>query len=120
MPRILVLDDEPLISMMLAVWLEELECETLGPAHSLAAALKLLEHTIPDGAILDVSLGNNENCYPVARALIDRGVPFAIATGYDSVDLDQRYVPELVLSKPYDFAAVKTAVVKLVARVPKP
>jgi CheY-like chemotaxis protein len=118
MPRILVLDDEPMISMMLEGWLTELDCETVGPAHSLSAALKLLEHVTPDGAILDVSLGNNENCYPVARVLLDRGVPFAIATGHDSKDVDPRYMPELVLSKPFDFAAVKAAVMKLIDRVP--
>jgi len=116
MPRILVLDDEPMIAMMLEDWLTELGCEIIGPAYSLRAALDLLEREIPDGAVLDVSLRNDENCYPVAKILLERGIPFALVTGHDSVDLDVRYMPELVLSKPFDFAAVKAALAKLIAQ----
>jgi CheY-like chemotaxis protein len=119
MPRILVLDDEPMIAMMLEEWLTDLDCEIVGPAYSLSAALELLEHETPDGAILDVSLRNNENCYPVAKALLERGIPFALATGHDAVDLDPRYVPELMLSKPFDYASVKAVVMKLIEAQPR-
>ncbi len=62
MPRILVLDDEPLISMMVEElismmveeWLTELGCETVGPANSVPNALGLINGTAIDGAILDV------------------------------------------------------------------
>jgi CheY-like chemotaxis protein len=87
-PRILVLEDEPLIAMMLQGWLEEIDCETIGPAHTVQSALDLLQGARPDGALLDVSLQHGEKCYPVASDLRDRRVPFAFLTGYAAEDVD--------------------------------
>jgi CheY-like chemotaxis protein len=116
MARILVLDDEPLISMMVEAWLSELGYETVGPAASVRTALGLIElGTELDGAILDVSLCNEE-CYRVADALRDRGVPFAFATGHGMNGVADRFKDALVLSKPFDFEAVKGLVTKLLDR----
>jgi CheY-like chemotaxis protein len=80
MTRILVLDDEPLISLMLQDWLVKLGCETVGPASSMTDALNLISHGALDAAILDLSLSDGDS-YPVAAALRDRHIPFAFATG---------------------------------------
>ena len=71
MPRILVVDDEPLISMLVENWLDELGCEVVGPARSVADGLALAGGQL-DGAILDVNLGG-DTCYPLANALRARG-----------------------------------------------
>jgi CheY-like chemotaxis protein len=113
MPRILVLDDEPLIAMMLRDWLEELGCETLGPAHSVGSALAFIAGDPLDAAILDVSLGH-ENCYPVADALMKLGIPMAFATGHGGQEIDPRFKDALVLSKPFGFEAVKRVVDRLI------
>ena len=112
MPRILVLDDEPMISMMVQDWLTELECETVGPAHTVRSALDFVDAVVLDGALLDVSLGNEE-CYPVADALHDHGVPFAFATGYGDRGLPDRFKDALILSKPFNFEAVRGIIGKL-------
>jgi YesN/AraC family two-component response regulator len=52
MPRVLLLDDEPLITMLLEDILEQLGYEIVGPAHTVAVALGLIEATPPDAAIL--------------------------------------------------------------------
>ena len=109
MPRILVVDDEPLIAAMLREWLEELGCEAAGPVQSVSRALDLIAGVELDGAILDVSLGR-ENCYPVADALRERGIPFAFVTGYGSQGIDSRYQEAIVLAKPFRFEAVKKVV----------
>lgn len=109
MRRILVLDDEPLIAMLIQEWLAELGCETLGPAGSVAAALDLIEDTALDGAILDVSLGG-ENCYSVADVLHQRQVPFAFATGRDAGAIDGRFQGALLLPKPFDLDAIRRVV----------
>ena len=70
MARILVVDDEPLISAMTEDWLSELGHVVVGPAYNLAAALKLAETDL-DAAIVDVSLGH-EKSYPLADALSAR------------------------------------------------
>jgi CheY-like chemotaxis protein len=56
MPRILVLEDEPLIAFMVRDWLAELGYETAGPAPSVRSALEIIAASNVDGAILDVSL----------------------------------------------------------------
>ena len=50
MPRVLVLEDEPLIAMMVKEWLKELGCETVGPAATVAKALDLIEGSPVAGA----------------------------------------------------------------------
>src|ERR1017187_7114902 len=112
MPRILLLDDEPLIAMMVADWLTEIGCETVGPADTVAAALQLIEEAGPDGAILDVSLGSG-NSFAVAETLRRRGIPFAFATGHGADKLALGFADSLILSKPFDFAAVKGFVSRL-------
>jgi CheY-like chemotaxis protein len=113
MPRILVLDDEPLISMMLRDWLAELGCKTVGPAHSVRGALDLIGPGTLDAAILDVSLGG-ENCYPVADALFKLGIPIAFATGHGGQEIDPRFKDALIMSKPFSFEAVKGVVYRLI------
>jgi len=114
MLRILVLEDEPLIAFMMRDWLGELGCETAGPVPSVRAALDLIAASHVDGAILDVSL-DGEDCYPVADALLKRGVPIAFATGYGAKGIAPRYKDALMLPKPYGFEAVKGVVCTLLA-----
>jgi DNA-binding response OmpR family regulator len=112
MPRIFILEDEPLIAAMLRDWLAELGCETLGPASSVSDALNLVGELVADAAILDVSLPDGE-CYEVADELRRRGVPFAFATGYGAGKLAPPFAGALVLSKPFSFEAVRSAIAKL-------
>ena len=58
MAKILIVDDEPLITAMLEDWLSELGHDVVGPAHNLAKALELAKSEI-DAAIVDVSLGKD-------------------------------------------------------------
>jgi DNA-binding response OmpR family regulator len=115
LPRILVVDDEPLISMLVENWLVELGCEVVGPAGSVKDGIELAGLHELDGAILDVNLGN-ETCYALAEALRRRGVPLAFATGDGSLGDAADFPDPIVLSKPFDFAAVKTAVEALLKR----
>jgi CheY-like chemotaxis protein len=112
MPRIFVLEDEPLIAAMLRDWLAELGCETVGPAGSVGDASSFMRDLVADGAILDVSLADGEG-YEVADELRQRGVPFAFATGYSAGRLPPRFTGALVLSKPFSFDAVKNAVARI-------
>jgi CheY-like chemotaxis protein len=114
-PHILVLEDESLIAMMLQGWLERIDCQTIGPAHSVQSALDLIEGAKLDGALLDVSLRDNEKCYPVAWALRDRRVPFAFLTGYAAEDVDASFGEVPVLCKPLDFEAFEAAVAKFLS-----
>ena len=97
MARILIVDDEPLITAMMEDWLAELGHVVVGPAHNLARALDLADGEI-DAAIVDVSLGK-DNSYPLVEALIARGAPFALATGHGREGIEPRYRERPMLSE---------------------
>ncbi len=118
-PRVLVLEDEPLIAVMMRDWLTELGCETVGPAQTVPSALALIENGPLDGAILDVSIGNQDSS-AAADALRSRGIPFAFATGRTGDGLAARYPDAPSLSKPYDFAALRGVVAELLGTPAQP
>jgi CheY-like chemotaxis protein len=112
LPRVLVVEDEPIIAAMVREWLEELGCEPVGPARSVANAIELITGAHLDAAIVDVSLGK-EDCAPVAAMLRKEGVPFAFATGREIRGLVEIYEDALTLPKPYDFAAMRGVVTRM-------
>ncbi len=116
MPRILVVDDEPMISILLADWLEELGYQILGPSRNVKSALALIEASPPDAAIIDVSLGG-ESSYPVAACLAKSHIPFVFATGSAEGSIDPAFMDARVLSKPFDFAAVREAVAGMIGHI---
>lgn len=111
-PRVLVVEDEPLIAMLVQEWLEELNCSVVGPAASVAGALELIAGVELHGAVLDVSLGKEES-FPIADELKKRGVPFAFATGYGIEGLDARFVGAEVLAKPFEHELFRNVVSKM-------
>lgn len=108
MPRILVLDDNALISVLLEEWLIELGYEVAGPVPLVADALRVIEETSVDAAFLDLSVGDGD-CMPVAAALEQRRVPFTFATGGSMDGLEAHFPTAAVMIKPYDFSDVKKA-----------
>jgi CheY-like chemotaxis protein len=109
-PRILVVDDEPLIALLMEDWLTELGCEVVGPAHSVRQALELVPQGKLDGAFLDVGLPG-EDVYTLASELDNHGVPFSFLTGRDRLAVRTKR-PDLIMQKPIDFAALKTVLEK--------
>lgn len=111
-PRILVVDDEPLVSMLMEGWLKELGCEVVGPGRSVQAGLDLMEGVSLDGAILDVNLAG-ESSLSLANALKLKGVPVAFATGDSGLDEDAGFVDPILLNKPFVYEDMKEVVAKL-------
>lgn len=114
MARVLIVDDEALIAMMLSDLLTEFGHDTVGPAHSEGQALELVQSTPIDAAILDVTLGD-QDCFAVAKALGERGIPFAFATGHGAQSMPDGYRELRTVSKPFDFEVVRRLVDELVA-----
>ena len=99
--RILVVEDEALVAMLVEDALLDAGFAMIGPARSVAQAMASLDEETPDAVVLDLNLGG-ETSLGVADALIARGIPFVVATGYGAAGLPEshRHVP--VLPKPYD------------------
>jgi DNA-binding NarL/FixJ family response regulator len=97
--RVLVVEDEPLVSMALGEELDEAGAMTVGPAASVEGALDLIAGGPVDTAILDVEL-QGKSVYAVADLLVGRGVPFILTTGHDAEFLPGRYAEVPNCSKP--------------------
>jgi CheY-like chemotaxis protein len=99
--RILVVEDEMMIAMLVEDMLAELGCAVVGPAHALDVALDLaLTELGLDAALLDVNLGG-EPVFAVADALRKRGVPAIFSTGYGDAALREVDRGAPVLQKPF-------------------
>ncbi len=100
--KILVVEDEYFIVDDLVRAFEATGAELVGPVASVDDALDLIEETERiDGAVLDVNL-RGEMVYPVADALLARGVPFVFATGYDKGSVPAPYAHITRCEKPVD------------------
>ena len=106
--RVLVVEDEELIGLMLVDLLEELGATVAGPAGTVSEALSLVEQETLTGALLDLSL-RGEAAYPVADRLFEQGVPYVFITGYGQGHVAARHAHAPVLAKP--FGAEQLAVV---------
>ena len=98
--RVLVVEDEMLIGMLLEDMLTDLGHEVASIVPRLKEALAAVERESYDLAILDVHL-HGESAFPVAEALIAKGVPFIFATGYGERGLPETYRDRPVLQKPF-------------------
>ena len=79
--RVLVVEDEMMILMMIEDMLADLGCESVTAAATVDQALALIDAQTFDAAMLDMNLNGNKS-YAVADALAARGVPFVFSTGY--------------------------------------
>lgn len=98
--RILVVEDEAAISLLLEDMLLDFGCEVIGPAARLSAALDVVAREQVDLAILDVNVAG-EPIYPVAEALAQRSIPFVFSTGYGSAGIRDAFRDRPVLQKPF-------------------
>ena len=115
--RVLIVEDEALVSMLLEDMLADHGCEVAGTASRIGQALDLLAD--PDvvfgAAILDVNLGG-EPIFPVAEALAARGAPFVFATGYGAGGLPEHWRDRPTLQKPFSHGDVGRALAQATGR----
>jgi CheY-like chemotaxis protein len=99
--KVLVVEDEALVAVLVEDALLDAGFDVIGPAATVEEALALLEAGAPDAVVLDLNLAG-ETSTPVADALARRGIPYVIATGYGASGLPQGHQHAMVLAKPYD------------------
>jgi CheY-like chemotaxis protein len=98
--RVLVVEDESLVSMLLEDALAEIGCELAGLASRFQDAMDKATSLSFDVAVLDVNL-NGQQTLPIAEVLIGRGLPFVFATGYGAIGLPESLRTMPVLHKPF-------------------
>ena len=100
-PRVLVVEDEALVGIMIQECLTELGFQIVGPVCTASDALQAAKDGAFDAAILDINLGDGM-VYQVAEILSRRHVPFVFVTGYDADSVDSRFRHIPVLQKPVE------------------
>jgi PAS domain S-box-containing protein len=104
--RILIVEDEALVAMILEDQLADLGISVAATCSSVPDAMQAIEKNAPQAAILDVNL-RGQLVYPVADRLMDRGIPFVFVTGYGRESIDRRYSFVKVLEKPVERQALE-------------
>jgi PAS domain S-box-containing protein len=99
--RVLLVEDEMLVAMMMKDMLTDLGFSVVGPFSRIAEALPVASADDLEAAVLDINL-NGELVYPVAEALVTRGVPIVFVTGYGAESIDGRFAEVPVLQKPIE------------------
>ncbi|HEV2866887.1 MAG TPA: response regulator [Allosphingosinicella sp.] len=107
---ILIIEDEPLIAMMLEDFLETLGHEVVGTCDSVEEALERVQAGGFDVAIIDVQLKDGKQVWPVADRLAAGGTPFILATGGHVDAPPEQHAAAPVLSKPYTIDAIPPAI----------
>jgi len=113
--RVLVVEDEALIAMLLEDYLGEFGATIVGPASNLVDGHRLIESGGFDVALLDLNLGRGVTSYDLATELANRSVPFAFAFGADSYSLQDPFKSRPVLQKPFALADLERTLKELVA-----
>jgi CheY-like chemotaxis protein len=108
--RVLLVEDETLVAMLLEDMLGDLGAEVVASASRVDRALQVIGERSGefDLAVIDVNLGG-EQAFPVASALAERGVPFVFSTGYGNAGLPHPWRDRPTLSKPFTEEHVRAA-----------
>ena len=107
-PRILLVEDDVLIGMMLADMFDALGLPEPAQASSKDEALAIIAAEPLDGALVDINLGDDKG-WPVADALADRGIPFAFTSGGGDV-IPPAHAGRRLIPKPFRIGDIEEAI----------
>ena len=107
--QVLVVEDEPLIRMLIEDMLIEIGYKIIKVVASIDNALNFLADNRPDFVILDVDLSGTRS-YPVAALLRSYKIPFVFVSGYDAAILDAAYADVKILQKPFRIGDLDSAI----------
>jgi DNA-binding response OmpR family regulator len=113
--RVLVVEDDFLVSLLLEDVLAAAGCVVLGPVPRLADALDAAAKEECDVAVLDVNLAG-EWVFPAAAILSARKVPVIFVTGHGSDAIPQKYAGEPRIAKPFSSGQLSRAISMAVGR----
>ena len=112
--RVLIVEDEALVAMLLEDMLEDMGCKLVGSASTVAQAQEAARSAEIDVAILDMNLGG-EPVLPVAEILAGRGKPFIFATGYGESGVPEAWRDRPTLQKPFSMNDVEAALKSVIS-----
>ncbi|MFY9642817.1 MAG: response regulator [Rhodomicrobium sp.] len=106
--RVLVVEDETLVAMLIEEYLVEFGCSVACSARRVSKGLQSLEDLKIDAAVLDVNVAG-ESVSPIAEVLDERNIPFIFASGYGARGVEPRWTGRPVLQKPFSARELRSA-----------
>ncbi len=113
--RILLVEDETVVSFLIEDMLKELGCANIWHARGVDQAIAMLRDRQPDAAVLDVNLAG-ELGYPIAEQLESAQIPFLFATGYGRNGIPAQWASKPTIQKPFRYDALAQALAALLGR----
>jgi DNA-binding response OmpR family regulator len=113
--RVLVVEDETLVAMLIEEYLVELGCVVAFSARRVGRGVECLDAIAIDAAVLDVNVAG-ENVSPLAAVLEERKIPFIFASGYGARGVDARWSNRPVLQKPFAPRELRSALITSLER----
>ncbi|BBK32563.1 CheY-like chemotaxis protein [Stella humosa] len=117
--RVLLLEDEALVAMLMEDMLTDLGCVPVGPFAELAEAQAFVRANPQgmDAAIIDINVAGYPS-YPLAQMLKETNVPFAFSTGYDVSGIEPEWRQYPWLRKPFMMPDLEQVLATLRSSVP--
>lgn len=115
--RVLVVEDEPMIRLLLDDMLTDLGYSMAAEAGRLDEALTVAKQADFDLAILDVNL-NGQPVTPVVDVLVERGVPFVFVSGYARRGIPEEHSTIPLLQKPFQVEGLARVLATMVPKQP--
>jgi CheY-like chemotaxis protein len=109
--KILLVEDESLVAMLVEDALDALQCQVIGSASRMRNARELAGRDGFDLAILDINIGG-EPVYPVAEVLARREIPFVFLTGYGAAGVAEPFRGRPILQKPFQLEELRKLLVQ--------
>ncbi|MFC7398923.1 response regulator [Chelatococcus sp. GCM10030263] len=107
--RVLLVEDEAAVALLLEDMLEELGCEVAASVARLSKGFDAVEKGQFHLAVLDVNV-NGEQVFPLARLLSERGIPFVFSTGYGAAALPADLANRPVVPKPFSISDLRRSI----------
>lgn len=113
--KVLVVEDEGAVALLIEDMLLDLGCEIAGSAAEIGDACALASTLGIDFALLDLNL-NGVSALPVARLLRERRIPFVFSTGYGVSGLSEEFRSHPILAKPFVLDALREKILLALER----
>jgi CheY-like chemotaxis protein len=117
--RVLVVEDEGPVALLIEDMLLDLGCEVAASAAAVDEACRIASTQAVDFALLDLNLAGASSI-PVASILRDRGIPFVFSTGYGVGRIPAEFQSYPVLAKPYVLSALQAKILLALGGKPSP